>query len=129
MSQEITEVQDDGRSWAAVCHLAGFLGWIIPLGNIIGPLAIWLFKKNKFSLVNSEGKKCLNFQISFEIYLIILFLISMSGFFMETYTLSIIVMILGACLEFVRAITMILAAIRVCNHKSTNYPLVIRFIR
>ncbi|MGD9347919.1 MAG: DUF4870 domain-containing protein, partial [Candidatus Aminicenantes bacterium] len=37
---QLTEAQE--RSWGMFCHLAALAGYIIPFGNIIGPLIIWL---------------------------------------------------------------------------------------
>ena len=52
-----------------LCHLTALLGIIgIPFGNIVGPLIIWLLKKNVYPFVNEQGKESLNFQISMTIY-------------------------------------------------------------
>ena len=64
------ESNKEERTWAMLCHIATFSGGIIPLGNIIAPLIIWLVKKDQFPLVNDQGKEALNFQISITIYLI-----------------------------------------------------------
>ena len=57
------------NNWAMGCHLAALAGFIIPfLGNILGPLVIWLIKKNESAKIDIEGKKSLNFQISITIY-------------------------------------------------------------
>jgi uncharacterized Tic20 family protein len=59
------------RNWAMLCHVATLAGFVIPLGNIIGPLVIWLLKKDEYPLVNDQGKEAINFQISILIYLIV----------------------------------------------------------
>ena len=63
------EVADTSRNreniWAILCHLSALALFIIPpIGQILGPLLIWLIKKNGMPSVNEEGKKSLNFQIS-----------------------------------------------------------------
>ncbi|MBU1120234.1 DUF4870 domain-containing protein, partial [Patescibacteria group bacterium] len=51
------------------CHLSSFVAFIgIPFGNVLGPLIIWLVKKNEMPLVEVNGKEALNFQISMSIY-------------------------------------------------------------
>lgn len=45
-------------------HLLALAGYIIPLGNIIGPLVIWLMQKDKSAFVDQQGKESLNFQIT-----------------------------------------------------------------
>lgn len=52
------------RQWAMFAHLAALAGVIIPLGSIIGPLVIWLIKKDTMPFVNDQGKEALNFNIT-----------------------------------------------------------------
>ena len=52
----------DSRMWGMLCHLAAlamFTG--IPLGNVIGPLVVWLIQKDKSPFVDEQGKEVLNF--------------------------------------------------------------------
>ena len=38
-----TEEDKQARIWGMLCHLTALLGMIgIPLGNVLGPLIIWL---------------------------------------------------------------------------------------
>lgn len=57
----------DERNWGMYCHLAAFAGLLIPFGNMIGPLVIWLIKKDEYPHVDVEGKESLNFQITVSI--------------------------------------------------------------
>ena len=59
------------KTFAMLCHLGALAGFIIPFGNIIAPLEIWLVKKEESALVNENGKKSLNFQITMTIYSIV----------------------------------------------------------
>ncbi|HEV3157962.1 MAG TPA: DUF4870 domain-containing protein [Candidatus Baltobacteraceae bacterium] len=56
---------------AVLCHLLGLAGIIVPFGHILGPLVLWLIKKNEYPLVDDQGKESLNFQISVTLYAII----------------------------------------------------------
>jgi uncharacterized Tic20 family protein len=38
------------RQWAMFAHLAALSGLIIPFGSIIGPLVIWLIKKDTVAI-------------------------------------------------------------------------------
>src|SRR5262245_42355555 len=59
----------DEKQWAMFCHLAAFAGLVIlGIGQILGPLVIWLIKKDTMPFVNQEGKESVNFQISVTIY-------------------------------------------------------------
>ncbi|MCB1555463.1 MAG: DUF4870 domain-containing protein [Xanthomonadales bacterium] len=52
------------RQWALFAHLSALSGFLIPFGNILGPLVIWLIKKDQLAFVNDQGKEALNFQIT-----------------------------------------------------------------
>jgi uncharacterized Tic20 family protein len=58
------------RMWAMIAHFSAYSGHIIPFGHIIGPMIIWLLKKDQFPFVADQGKEALNAQISFTIYFI-----------------------------------------------------------
>ena len=47
----------EDRSMGMICHLLGLVGFI-------GPLIIWLIKKDQSPVVDREGKKALNFQLT-----------------------------------------------------------------
>src|SRR5690242_11127927 len=60
-------LSSDERNWAMFCHLAGLAGFlpVIPfLGNVIGPLVLWLVKREQYPFVDDQGKEALNFQIT-----------------------------------------------------------------
>jgi uncharacterized Tic20 family protein len=59
------------RQWAMFAHLSALVGVIIPLGSIIGPLVIWLIKKDTMPFVNDQGKEALNFNITVAIAAIV----------------------------------------------------------
>jgi len=67
---ESTETNDggspskDARLWGMFAHLAALAGYAIPFGNIIGPLVVWLIKKDELPFVADQGKESLNFQIT-----------------------------------------------------------------
>ena len=52
------------RQWAMFAHLSALVGLVFPLGSIIGPLVIWLIKKDTMPFVNDQGKEALNFNIT-----------------------------------------------------------------
>jgi uncharacterized Tic20 family protein len=68
--EQSSTIDQQNRTWAMLCHLSALAGLIIPFGNIIGPLVVWLVKKDEMPIVNEYGKESLNFQISMSIYII-----------------------------------------------------------
>lgn len=63
-------LEKDARTWAMWCHLSALSGYIVPMGNILGPLIIWQLKKDQFQEVDRHGREALNFQLSVLIYLL-----------------------------------------------------------
>lgn len=54
-----------------LAHISALSGFIIPFGSILGPLIIWLIKRDEMSFVNDQAKEALNFNISMTIYAIV----------------------------------------------------------
>ena len=54
------DVSDDDRLWATLAHLSILLG----LTTIVGPLVIWLIKKDASPFVDDQAKEALNFQLT-----------------------------------------------------------------
>ena len=61
----------DDRMWGMLAHLAALAGYVIPFGNLVGPLIVWLVKKDEMPFVDDQGKESLNFQITMTIALLI----------------------------------------------------------
>jgi len=102
------------------CHLAALSGFIIPLGNIVGPLVVWLIKKDTMPMVNQHGKESLNFQITVLIA------------FMVCLVLTLVV--IGVVLMFVVGIgalvLTIMAAVKVSNGQfDYKYPFTLRLVK
>src|ERR1035438_10194159 len=68
------------RTWNMLCHLSALAGYIIPFGNVLGPLLVWQIKKNEFPSVEAHGKAALNFQLT---VLIALFAGGMAAFLLS----------------------------------------------
>jgi uncharacterized Tic20 family protein len=65
-------ISNEERTWGMLAHLSALLGYLIlPFGNIIAPLVIWLMKKDQSQFVADQAKESLNFQISLMIYAVI----------------------------------------------------------
>ena len=108
----------DERTWGMLCHISTLCGMMIPLGNILAPLIIWLIKKDDLPFVADQGKEVLNFQISMVIYFIISIILCF---------LLIGIPILIGLLIFDIIIT-IIATINANEGKYYRYPITIHFI-
>lgn len=120
MSENIITESKESRNWALLCHLSSLSGFIgVPFGNILGPLILWLIKKEEFPFVNEHGKEALNFQISMTLYAIIALILCLIfiGFFL--------LMAIG----IVNLVLVIKASIETNKGKSYHYPLTFRFVK
>ena len=74
------------KNIATFIHLSTFSRFIIPLGNFIGPIILWVSNKDKSEFVDSHGKQAINFQISILLYAIILGTISIPFFIFNIFS-------------------------------------------
>lgn len=107
------------KQWVLLSHLSAFGGFIFPLGNILGPLLIWLLKKEKSSAVEAHAREALNFQISISIYILISSVLIIVG----------IGLVLVPILVVVQVVLIILAALAADRGEFYTYPITIRFIK
>ena len=54
----------DERQWALLCHMSAMLMYLTVIGGFIGPLILWLLKRDEMPLVADQGRETLNFQIT-----------------------------------------------------------------
>ena len=113
------EENKEARQWAMFTHLAMLAGYIVPFGNILGPLVVWLMKRNDYAFVDEQGKESLNFQITIGIA----FLICIPLMFV------IIGIPLMIGLGIANLVLMIIATIKVSGGEHYRYPWAIRFIK
>lgn len=113
-----TEVSKDDKNLAVLCHLLTFCGYVIPFGNIVGPLIIFLIKKDQSPFIREHAVEALNFQISLTLYAIIsaVLVIIVVGF------------LLLAAVAIVGVVFTIIAAISASEGKTYRYPLTIRLV-
>lgn len=122
--EERTVTETEGYSkeekmWGMFCHLAALAGYVIPFGNIIGPLVIWLVKREEFKFVSDQGRESLNFQISMTIYAFVALLLS---FILIGFPILIIIMVANIVL-------VIMAGIKANDGIAYRYPGCIRIIK
>ena len=110
---------DDAKTMAMLCHLLAFLGLIgIPFGNILGPLVVWLLKKDSDPFIDDQGKEALNFQITMTIAAII------SAFL----TLVLIGFLLLLVIGIAWVVLIIIAALKAKDGEAYRYPFTLRLL-
>ncbi len=103
-----------------LCHLAALAGYtVVPMGNILGPLIVWLIKKDEMPAVDAHGKEALNFQISMTIYFAVCAVLAIVG----------IGVLLALILVIVNLVLIIMAAVKANQGEFYQYPMTIRFLK
>jgi uncharacterized Tic20 family protein len=106
------------KQWGMFVHLAALAVFIgIPLGNIVGPLIIYLIKKDEFEFVADQGKEVLNFQITWSLIFIVSAILIFAG--IEIF------MLIGFGIAWL--VLMIMGIVAASAGQYHRYPLTIKF--
>jgi uncharacterized Tic20 family protein len=107
------------RTWGMLAHLSAFAFFICPFGNVIGPLIVWLVKRDESVFVADQGKEALNFNIS----------MLLAGMVCAALVLLFIGILLGVAL-FIFWLTMtIIAGIKASEGVTYRYPFTLRLVK
>jgi hypothetical protein len=108
------------RTWAMLVHLAALPGLVLPfVGNIIGPLLIWLARRDQSPFVATQGRESLNFNIS----------VTLGALVCSALVYVFIGILLGLALIVYWLAMTILAGVRAGEGVPFRYPFALRFIR
>lgn len=117
--QRIIDDQKE-KTWGMLTHLLGLSILIgIPFGNVVGPLIIYLVKKDEYEFVREQGREVLNFQITWSLIFII----------------SAILIVLGIGILMLIAfgvawlVLVIVGTVTASNGNSYHYPFTIEFLK
>ncbi|KGM57101.1 orotate phosphoribosyltransferase [Lysobacter arseniciresistens ZS79] len=111
-------------------HLSALVGGLLTSaaggwGTFIGPLIIWLVKKDTMPFVNDQGKEALNFNITVAIVCLALVLLSI-----VTLGVGLIIAIPGWVIVGIAWLVLtILAAVKANEGVAYRYPLTLRLIK
>lgn len=108
------------RLWTILCHASALLGVFLHFpGHVLGPLIVWLAKRDESPELDAHGKESVNFQLSMLLYNVIagVFCIVLIGF------------VLLPILWVVNAVFVIIASIQASDGKLYRYPITIRFLQ
>jgi uncharacterized Tic20 family protein len=95
-------------------------GFFVPwAGHILGPLIVWLAKRDDSPEIDTHGKESLNFQISMLIYNVIA----------AVLCLVLIGFVILGILHILNLVLVIVASIQASEGKLYRYPLTIRLIK
>ncbi len=108
-------------------HLSVLSTIVMPMGNIILPLILWLTNKNKVQGLQSIGARLLNFQIVFQA---VTFIVTLLAIFQKIEALDIIELFLILGLLFIGNLAAaIVFAVMNYRGKKITYPSIIPMIK
>ena len=64
MKPDLGVPSEDERMWAMIAHLSFLAGSLVGGLTFIGPLVVWVMKKDESAFVADQAKEALNFQIA-----------------------------------------------------------------
>lgn len=114
-----TALSKDDKNMGVAVHLASFSGYLIPFGSILGPLIVWLMKRDEIAFVDTCGRNCLNFKLSLVVYVFISIILAFVG----------IGFILLGLIAIADIVLTIIAAMKASEGESYRYPLSIQFLK
>jgi uncharacterized Tic20 family protein len=118
------EASQDSRNWAVIAHLSAIAAMFVALA-FLGPLVVYLVKKDTDPFVRDQAAEALNFQLSWLLW----------GFIGGIVLVLLIILVVGIVLIPVAIaagvawfVLIIVAALRASKGERYRYPLTIRFI-
>ena len=123
-------ISAEERQWAMFAHLSALAGGLLTSavggwGFFLGPLVIWLMKKDTMPFVADQAKEALNFNITVSalmILFVVLGIVTLGLGFLLTGPLMMIVGI--AALVFI-----VIAAIKANEGVAYRYPFTLRLVK
>jgi uncharacterized Tic20 family protein len=109
------DVSDEEKTWGVLTHVSALSGLVVPFGNVIGPLVVWLLKKDESRFVDENGTQALNFQITWTVLIFVSLLTVVVG----------VGLLLVPVLGLAWLILVVIATVRASERVVYDYPLTI----
>ncbi len=105
------------RNWAMAAHASALVGAVVVLA-FVGPLVVWLIKRETHPFVDAHGREALNFNLSVLLYMVV--------------AIPLVFLLVGVPLVIAIGVgwlvLTIIAAVRAANGEPYRYPFTIRFV-
>lgn len=113
IEQPVREITSDDKNMAMLCHLLAIFT------SFIGPLVIWLIKKDESPFVNEQGKEALNFQIT------VIIAMCVSGLLTFVCIGALLIPVVGV----VDLVFCIMATVKTSRGETYRYPVSLRLLK
>ncbi|WP_300618598.1 DUF4870 domain-containing protein [Dokdonella sp.] len=118
-------VSGDERNWALLAHLSTFSFFFSVIGFILGPLIVWLVKREQSPFVAEHAKEALNFNITVAIAFV-----ALVAFTIMTLGIGVILTWPAGVALFIAWVALpIVAAIRASEGVAYRYPFTLRLVK
>jgi hypothetical protein len=108
------------RTWGMLAHLAALAGLAIPpIGCVLGPLAVYLARRDQSEFVAAHAREALNFNIS----------VLIASVACAVLMLVFVGFILGTALFIAWLVLTLIAAIQASEGHLYRYPISLRLIK
>ncbi len=123
-------ISAEERQWAMFAHLSALAGGLLTSaiggwGFFIGPLVIWLMKKDTMPFVADQAREALNFNITISAIMLVLLILTVA-------TLGIGILLTGPLMLIVgiaALVLVIIAAMKANQGIAYRYPMTIRLVK
>ena len=124
-------ISAEEKQWAMFAHLSALAGgiltsgWAGSIGCFIGPLIIWMVKKDTMPFVDDQAKEALNFNITVGLVFLALFVLSI-----VTLGIGLIIAIPGWIIVGIAWLVLtIIAAMKANQGERYRYPFTLRLVK
>ncbi|OHE84237.1 MAG: orotate phosphoribosyltransferase [Lysobacterales bacterium RIFOXYD1_FULL_69_11] len=132
----VTDTPSDGisaeqRQWAMFAHLSALVGgvitggWAFSVGCFIGPLIIWMIKKDSMPFVDDQAKEALNFNLTVAAIFFVLLILTLG-----TLGIGVILTLpIGLVVGLAWLVLTIIAGIKANEGVAYRYPFAVRLVK
>jgi uncharacterized protein len=115
-----TAPTENERTWGMLAHLSALTGVVVwLLGCILGPLAVWIARRDQSAFVAEHAREALNFNITIVLAALVCMLLM----------LVFVGFILGTALFVVWLVFTLIAAIKASEGEPYRYPFSLRLVK
>jgi len=119
------------RQWAMMAHLSALLGYILTsgwagsAGGFLGPLIVWMIKKDTMPFVDQQAKEALNFSITICIAFAVLWTFTIMTFLIGGIIALPVMLVVG----LYALVYTIIASMKAYEGVPYRYPIALRLIK
>ena len=112
------------RTLGCVAHLSTFAGYVVPFGNVVAPLVIWLTQRDESTFVGEHARQALNFQITFMVFALACVIVLIATLGLGIFVVVPALIVMAIC----EVVFTVIGAIRGYEGNEYRYPLSLTWV-